>query len=113
MFDYNGETVTMTKLQEAIDLFVEIETDYKASVRKAMLEGKQPPLYREIESKYPDVKKAYEAAKQFARQIQPNTLANMQRVFYSIINSEDDLFRRNVIRDYLNIEWDGIGDWRK
>ncbi|MDA8299764.1 MAG: hypothetical protein M0Z57_07185 [Deltaproteobacteria bacterium] len=113
MFSYDGGIVTRKKLEEAIDLFVEVETDYKESVRKSMLEGKQQPLFADIEGKYPDINAAYEAVKQFAKQIQPNDLSSMQRVFYGIVNSEDDPFRRTVISDYLTIEWDGIGDWRK
>jgi hypothetical protein len=113
MFNYEGGNVTRKKLEEAIDLFVEVETDYKESVRKAHLEGNQPPLFREIESKYPAVEMAYEAVKQFARQIQPDDLSSMQRVFHGIVNSEEDSFRRAVISDYLTIKWDGIGDWRK
>ena len=113
MFNYEGGNVTRKKLEEAIDLFVEVETDYKESVRKSLLEGKQPPLFIDIESKYPDINAAYEAVKQFARQIQPNDLQHMQRVFYDIVNLEEDSFRHAVISDYLTIEWDGIGDWRK
>ena len=113
MFNYNGGTVTKKKLDEAIDLFVEIETDYKEAVRKAELSGNRPPLFVEIESKYSDVNAAYEAVRQFARQIQPNDLKTMQNVFYSIVNSTEDPFRRTVISDYLTIEWDGIGEWRK
>ncbi len=30
-----------------------------------------------------------------------------------IVNPEEYPFRRTVISDYLTIEWDGIGDWRK
>ena len=59
MFTYNGGIVTRKKLEEAIDLFVELETDYKESVRKAQLKGDQPPLFGEIEDKYPDVNAAY------------------------------------------------------
>ena len=113
MFNYEGGNVTRKKLEEAFDLFVQIEMDYKESVRKATLNGETPPLFREIESKYPAVETAYEAVRQFARQIQPNDLSSMQRVFYGIVNSEEDSFRRAVISDYLTIEWDGIGDWRK
>ena len=113
MFIYNGGTVTRKKLDEAIDLFVEIETEYREIVRQAELNGNRPPLFTEIESKYPDVNAAYEAVRQFARQIQPNDLKTMQNVFYSIVNSTEDPFRRTVISDYLTIEWDGIGDWRK
>ena len=113
MFSYDGGIVTRKKLEEAIDLFVELETDYKESVKEAQLKGQRPPLFKEVESKYPDVETAYEAVKQFARQIQPNDLSSMQRVFYGIVNSEEDSFRRTVISDYLTILWDGIGEWRK
>ena len=113
MFNYASGTVTRKKLEEAIDLFVQIETDYKESLNEAQLNGDNPPLFGEIENKYPDVNAAYEAVKQFARQIQPNDLPSMQRVFYGIVNSEEDPFRRTVISDYLTIKWDGIGDWRK
>ena len=113
MFSYDGGIVTRKKLEEAIDLFVQIEIDYKESVRKSVLEGKQPPLFTDIEGKHTDINAAYEAVKQFARQIQPNDLSSMQKVFYGIVNSEEDSFRRAVISDYLTIEWDGIGDWRK
>lgn len=113
MFSYEGGNVTRKKLEEAFDLFVQIEMDYKESVRKSISNGEPPPLFREIEGKYPDVEPAYEAVKQFARQIQPNDLSSMQRVFYGIVNLEEDSFRRAVISDYLTIEWDEIGDWRK
>ena len=113
MFNYEGGNVTRKKLEEAIDLFVQIEIDYKESVRKSISNGETPPLFREVEGKYPAVETAYEAVKQFARQIQPDDLLSMQRVFYGIVNSEEDSFRRAVISDYLTIEWDGIGDWRK
>lgn len=113
MFTYKGGIVTRKKLEEAFDLFVEVETNYKESVRKSVLEGKQQPVFTDIEGKYPDINAAYEAVKQFARQIQPNDLSSMQRVFYDIVNSEEDSFRRTVISDYLTIEWNGIGGWRK
>ena len=113
MFSYDGGIVTRKKLEEAIDLFVELEIDYKESVKEVQLKGQRPPLFKEVESKYPDAGTAYEAVKQFARQIQPNDLSSMQRVFYGIVNSEEDSFRRTVISDYLTIEWDCIGDWRK
>lgn len=113
MFNYEGGNVTRKKLEEAIDLFVEVETDYKESVKEEQLKGQRPPLFKEIESKYADIETAYEAVKQFARQIQPNDLSSMQRVFYGIVNSEEDSFRRAVISDYLTIKWDGIGDWIK
>ncbi len=113
MFSYDGGIVTRKKLEEAIDLFVQIEIDYKESVKEAQLEGRRPPLFKEVENIYSTVETAYEAVKQFARQIQPNDLSSMQRVFYDIVNSEEDPFRRTVISDYLTIEWDGIGDWRK
>ncbi len=112
MFNYNGGIVTRKKLEEAIDLFVQIETDYKEAVKKADVEGGERPNINEIANNYPDNKAAEEAVKQFARQIQPDDLKNMQRVFYDIVNSEEG-FRRVVASDYLEILWDGIGDWRK
>jgi len=112
MFFYDGGTVTRKKLEEAIDLFVKIETDYKEAVEKARLEGKERPMYKDIVSAYPDNAMAEDAVKQYARQIQPSTLENMQKVFYDIVNTETG-FRRTVANDYLNIIWDGIGEWRK
>jgi hypothetical protein len=113
MFSYSGGVVTRKKIDEAIDFFVEIETEYREAVRQAELSGNRPPFFSEWEKKYPDLNAAYEAIREFGRQIQPNDLKTMQNVFYSIVNSTDDYFRRNVISDYLTIEWDGIGEWRK
>jgi hypothetical protein len=112
MFNYDGGVVTRKKLEEAIDLFVQIEMDYKEAVRKAVLEGKEYPNINEIANNYPENRAAEEAVKQFARQIQPANLENMQKVFYGIVNSEEG-FRRVVASDYLTILWDGIGDWMK
>ena len=44
MFNYEGGNVTRKQLEEAFDLFVQIEMDYKESVRKATLNGETPPL---------------------------------------------------------------------
>ncbi|MHB1681192.1 MAG: hypothetical protein ACYCTB_11930 [bacterium] len=113
MFNYVGGIVTRKKLEEAIDLFVQIETDYQEAVNRAVVEGKKYPNINDIAKNYPDNEMAEEAVKQYAMQIQPkNDLENMQKAFYGIVNSEEG-FRRAVASDYLRILWDGIGDWMK
>ncbi|MHB1546142.1 MAG: hypothetical protein ACYCSB_07005 [bacterium] len=112
-FKYDGGVVSRIKLEKAINVFVRIEDEYQKKLKIAIKTGQTEPNHEEIAVKYSEETEAAEKAiKQFGKQIKPNSLKNMQKIFYDIVNNGDDI-RRSIAYTVLNSKWDGIGNWRR
>jgi hypothetical protein len=109
-FEYDGGNVNRSKLEEAIDLFIELEPDPEGNV--SMEDYKDS-----LEKRDQEVKLAECAIKNYAEQFQSKSLKSMQREFYCIIDSDKytqcSSLDRSVAFGLLEYLWSGIGEWQQ
>lgn len=53
--------------------------------------------------------------RKYGEQIEPKSLENMQKEFYTLVNSDkyrQSMIHQSVVYTSLNYNWDAIGPWR-
>ncbi len=108
-FEYDGGTVSRSKLEEAIDFFISIEPHPGKRTATEEYEANLIRYKKEIEL-------AELAIRSYAEQIRPLTIEAMQDEFYSITNSEkylQSMIHSSVAYSLLNSHWNGVGPWIK
>ena len=106
-FVYSGGEVSRPILEDALEFLISIEPDPDSPT--AMED------YAENMRKHEKaVSMANEALRQYAEQIEPQTLSAMQNAYYSITNSSkftSSAIRVSVVTSVLNSAWNGVGPW--
>ena len=107
---WDGGYVSRKLLEKALDLFISLEPVNQSS----------PTADEEYKANHEVNKNLIEISKKilvnYGKQIRPETLENMQDVYYSITNSKKYVknpVNCSVVRSALNRAWDGISEWRK